>query len=66
MVTVIKLKRKLPSATLFLLAVPFTAAKNNFNVVPISAPNTMAIAISKVIALANNAVKVRAIIAELD
>ena len=43
--TVMKLKRKFPNATLFLAAMPFAEARNNLKVVPISDPNTMAVAI---------------------
>ena len=37
--------QKFPNATLFLAAMPFAEARNNLKVVPISDPNTMAVAI---------------------
>ena len=60
------LKIILPNATLFLAALPPKAVNNILIVVPVSEPSTIAVACGKSITFVCKAVRVSAIVTELD
>ena len=60
------LKIKFPKTTLFLVAFPSKAPRINLIVVPVSDPKTIAAAIGKFIASTCSALRVSAIVTELD